>query len=97
MMNQSYQPKPLDTEGAVLPAAIEALTEKLAEHAHDTWAALRMQEGWRHGPVRNDRLKQHPCLVPYAELPESEKQYDRNTAIQTLKAILALGYRIEKT
>jgi hypothetical protein len=71
------------------------LTERLAEHAHDIWAAQRLADGWRYGPERNDELKQHPCLVPYAELPESEKAYDRNAALETLKAIVALGYRID--
>lgn len=38
-----------------------------------------MTEGWTYGPERNDTLKQHLCLMPYEELPESEKQYDRNS------------------
>ena len=40
--------------------------------------------------------KTHPDLVPYAELAESEKDYDRKTAVETLRAILKLGYRIER-
>ena len=55
-----------------------------------------MSQGWRRGPERNDSRKEHPCLIPYEELPESEKTYDRNTALETLKAIQALGYRITK-
>ncbi len=43
---------------------------------------------------RNDEAKKHPCLVPYAELPESEKEYDRRMAEETIKAIVTLGYRI---
>ena len=35
-------------------------------------------------------------LVPYDELPESEKEYDRNTAIETLKLIIKLGYKITR-
>jgi hypothetical protein len=57
---------------------------------------LRLSEGWIWGPKRDDAKKTHPCLVPYAELPESEKEYDRQTALETIKAILALGYRIEQ-
>ena len=55
-----------------------------------------MQEGWRHGPRRDDTAKQHPDLVPYQQLTESEKEYDRNTVIEALKAIIALGYEIRR-
>lgn len=90
-----YIPKPIDTANIALPASLEELTEQLAEHAHDIWAMQRLADGWTWGPHRDDRTKKHPCLVPYAELPESEKEYDRKTAMQTLKAVLALGYRIQ--
>lgn len=72
------------------------LTERLARHAHEMWAIERLRLGWTYGPARDDRLKQHPGLVPYEQLTDSERQFDRNTALGTLKAILALGYRIEK-
>ncbi len=90
----SYEPAPIDTSAAELTPDVLALTEMLARHTHDIWAKQRMGEGWRFGPRRDDALKEHPLLVPYEELPESEKQYDRNTALETLKAILALGYRL---
>jgi hypothetical protein len=90
-----YRPQPIPTSAIVLPPALTALTERLAENAHDLWAAQRMQAGWTHGPQRDDQAKQHPCLVPYADLPDSEKEYDRAAALGTLKAILALGYSIE--
>jgi len=92
----TYQPAPIDTTSVSLPQDLLDLTERLAENAHDHWARQRLADGWTHGPQRDDATKQHPCLVPYAELPESEKQYDRNAAMETLKAILELGYRIEK-
>lgn len=91
-----YEPRPLDTSSVALPEDLEALTEYLAENTHDIWAAQRMADGWTYGPARDDARKLHPCLVPYSELPESEKDYDRNTALETIKAILALGYRITK-
>ena len=78
---------------SALSPELLALTERLAENAHDIWAARRMAEGWTCGPKRDDAAKKHPDLVPYADLPESEKQYDRNAAMETLKAIVALGYR----
>ena len=93
----SYSPKPIDTSRVSLPPEIGELTEQLAENAHDHWAAQRLADGWTYGLARDDPHKKHPCLVAYAELTDSEKQYDRLTAMETLKAIMALGYRIEKT
>ena len=90
-----YQPAPIDTSGVTLTKEVEELTELLAKNAHDLWAQQRLADGWTYGPRRDDSAKKHPCLVPYEELPESEKEYDRHAALGTLKAILALGYRIE--
>jgi ryanodine receptor 2 len=86
--------RPIDTAGVAMPEDLHPLAERLAEHTHDVWAAQRMAEGWTLGPSRDDALKHHPGLVPYDELPESEKQYDRLVSQGTIKAILALGYRI---
>ena len=83
-----YEPKPIDTSDVVLPAELLALTEKIAENVHEVWAAGRIAEGW------ND-LKTTPLLVPYDELAESEKEYDRNTALETLKLIVKMGYGLE--
>jgi RyR domain len=91
----TYQPHPIETSHIELSQEIIELTERLSEHAHEVWAKQRLADGWSHGPERNDAKKQHPSLVPYAELSESEKQYDRNAALETIKALLALGYRIE--
>ncbi|MGO9463905.1 MAG: RyR domain-containing protein [Isosphaeraceae bacterium] len=91
-----YQPRPLDTSAVLLPASLHGLQERLAENAHDVWAITRIAQGWSYGPHRDDANKKHPCLVPYSELPESEKEYDRNTAVETLKAILVLGYTVRE-
>jgi hypothetical protein len=79
-----------------LDPGLEELLEKLASNNHDHWALQRMADGWRLGPERNDSLKTHPGLIPYEELSESEKEYDRLSVLETLKAIAALGYKIEK-
>lgn len=92
----TYNPRPIDTTHIVLPSDVVGLTEKLAENAHDVWAAQRISQGWTFGQQRDDARKQHPCLVPYSDLPESEKEYDRSAAMQTLKLILSLGYTIAK-
>jgi hypothetical protein len=91
-----YEPAPIDTSGVTLTEEIRALTELLARNAHDLWAQQRLAGGWRYGPERNDTRKEHPCLVPYEQLPESEKEYDRKAAMETLRAIIALGYQIER-
>ena len=91
----TYAPIPIDTSTVMLPPELQALTERLAENAHDLWATQRISQGWSRGPERDDARKLHPCLVPYAELPDSEKDYDRQAALGTLKAIVSLGYSIE--
>lgn len=90
-----YEPKPIDTSSVELPVDLLDLTEKIAENVHENWAEGRVKEGWIYGETRNDELKTTPCLVPYSELSESEKAYDRNTAIETLKLIVSLGYEIK--
>lgn len=95
-MNNNYTPDPLDTSGVQLPQELEQLIEKMARNVHEVWSAGRIADGWTWGPVRDDTLKHHPCLIPYEELPESEREYDRHTAVETVKLILSLGYRIEK-
>lgn len=92
----SYTPHPIDTSDVELSEELLQLVELLAENTHEVWSKGRMNEGWTYGPVRNDELKQHPCLIPYSELPESEKEYDRNTSLETLKTIQKLGWKIEK-
>ena len=90
----NYNPTPTETADIILSSEIVNLTEKLAENAHDVWALSRIKEGWTYGEKRDDAAKTHPCLVPYNDLPESEKDYDRNTAMQTIKLIIKLGYNI---
>lgn len=94
-MTSTYQPRPLDTSKVRLPHALEPRLETLARNNHDVWAEGRIAEGWRYGPKLNRDTREHPSLVPYEQLPESEKDVDRATVTQTLKAILALGFRID--
>jgi RyR domain len=88
-----YHPQPIDTSAADL-TPLQPLLETLARNAHEIWARERMKAGWSWGPARNDERKQHPSLIPYENLPESEKTYDRAMVSETLKSVLALGYRI---
>jgi hypothetical protein len=92
----TYTPKTIDTSNVQLTRDLEGLVERLAENNHDLWARKRIDEGWCYGPRRNDDAKEHPDLVPYDQLPESEKEYDRKTVIEALKAIVAFGYELRK-
>lgn len=91
-----YKPKPMDTTGIKLPEEITQLVEELASNAHEIWALQRINEGWTKGEKRDDVLMKHPCLVPYKELPESEKEYDRKISMETLKTIVAMGFVINR-
>lgn len=93
---RTYSPETIDTSNITLTADLEELIERLAQNNHDHWARKRIDEGWRYGTRRNDKEKQHPDLVPYDQLPESEKEYDRTTVVEALKAITALGYEVRK-
>ena len=93
----TYKPSPRDTSEVVLPRPIESLTELLARNTHENWARQRIEDGWRYGPHRDDARKEHPNLVPYEQLSEGDKDYDRRTAMEAIKTILSLGYRIEKS
>ena len=93
----AYKPKPVDTSRVRLTDSLLELTELLAENTHEVWAQQRLDDGWTLGPERSDEKKHHPCLVPYDQLPESEKEYDRQTALETLRVIAALGFRIDRT
>ena len=92
----TYTPNPIDTSKVTLTTEIVELTEILAKNVHEIWSETRMKEGWVYGPERNDSKKENPCIVPYNNLPESEKEYDRKAAMQTIKTIVALGFNIEK-
>jgi hypothetical protein len=95
--HMTYFPKPADTSAVHLSPDLTDLIEKLAENAHDHWARKRIDEGRHYGKERNDTARTHPDLIPYEELPESEKEYDRKTVVEVLKTIISLGYEIKKT
>ncbi len=97
MKNENqYIPAPVDTSDVELSPDIIDLAEALAQNTHEVWAAGRMNDGWTYGSSRDDASKKHPCLVPYDQLSEGEKEYDRATSLETLRLIIKLGYRIEK-
>ena len=96
MKTKNYIPQPIDTSDVKLPEELEQLVEQMSKNVHEVWSETRISQGWTYGEQRNDELKTHPCLVPYEDLPEEEKEYDRNTSVGTLKLIMKLGFNISK-
>ncbi|MBQ6921053.1 MAG: Ryanodine receptor Ryr [Bacilli bacterium] len=96
MTKKKYVPHPVDTSTVKLDQDLLDLTEVIAENVHEVWSASRIKEGWTYGEQKDSVKKTTPCLVPYDELPEIEKQYDRDTAFETIKLIIKLGYKINK-
>lgn len=91
-----YIPNPLDLSAVELPEGLNELVESLAKNVHEVWAAGRIADGWKFGPIRDDIKKKHPCLIPYDDLSDEEKEYDRATALSTLKFVVANGFGIKK-
>ena len=93
---EKYIPRPVDTSDIELPRELDDLVELVAKNVHEVWAHSRMSQGWTWGPQRSDTLKTHPSLVPYEDLPEVEKQYDRDTALGTIKLMMKFDFNISK-
>jgi len=96
MKTNNYTPQPIDTSDMQLPKELAPLLEAMAKNVHEIWAQGRIRQGWTYGKERDDAQKHHPSLVAYEDLPEKEKDFDRNTSVETLKLILKLGFKIEK-
>lgn len=94
---EDYVPHPINVDKIPLDGDLEELQEAIAENAHEVWARARIKEGWTYGKERDDTNKKHPDLVPYSALPESEKEYDRVMAFNTIKLVKKLGFDIVKT
>lgn len=97
MKVNNYTPQPINASDIQLPEELDPLLEALAKNVHEVWAQERISQGWTYGEKRDDAKKHHPCLIPYEDLPDEEKEYDRNTSIETLKFILKFGFRITKS
>ena len=91
---EDYVPRPVNLDDVELTDTLVALQEAIAENAHDVWASIRAQEGWTYGPCRDDAALKHPDLIPYTSLPDSEKEYDRRMALDTIRLVQKLGFDI---
>ncbi|HKO96446.1 MAG TPA: TRAFs-binding domain-containing protein [Pyrinomonadaceae bacterium] len=96
MPPRRFKPSAIDTSTISLPTDLHELVELLAENVHNVWSQQRLSDGWSYGHERDDPRKKHPCLIPYDQLPDHEKEYDRNTVVETLKVAAKLGYRLVK-
>ena len=93
---KTYNPRPIDLSDVELTEDLNELREAIAENAHDVWAVERQAQGWTYGEQRDDNKKETPCMVPYSQLPDSEKTFDRDMAMNTLKMVKKLGYDLVK-
>jgi hypothetical protein len=91
-----YEPHPIELNDVELTDELLELREAIAENAHEVWAAARIKEGWTYGPARSDTNMESPDLIPYSDLPDSEKQYDRDMAMSAIKLVRKLGYVLIK-
>ena len=96
MEKAQYTPHHIDTSDVILPDEFLSLGEQIARHVHEVWAEGRLSQGWTYGKERSDSQKTHPCLIPYDDLSETEKDYDRRTSMETLKLITKLGFKISR-
>ncbi|XP_074541840.1 ryanodine receptor 3 isoform X7 [Halichoeres trimaculatus] len=90
----SFIPTPVDTSQIVLPPHLDNVRDKLAENIHELWGMNKIELGWTYGKVRDDNKRQHPCLVDFAKLPETERNYNVQMSSETLKTLLALGCHV---
>uniref|UniRef100_A0A7N8YKL7 Ryanodine receptor 3 n=1 Tax=Mastacembelus armatus TaxID=205130 RepID=A0A7N8YKL7_9TELE len=90
----SFIPTPVDTSQIVLPPHLENVRDKLAENIHELWGMNKIELGWTYGKVRDDNKRQHPCLVDFAKLPDTERNYNLQMSSETLKTLLALGCHV---
>ena len=93
---KTYKPNPVDTNDVKLNKELLELMEVIAEHVHDIWSQARLAEGWKFGTKKDSTNKTTPLLVPYNQLPESEKEFDRSSALETVKLLIKLNFTIEK-
>lgn len=95
-MQKTYTPQPIAITTKDFSEELIGLIEIIAKNVHEVWAAGRINEGWKLGEKRNDVLKEHPSLIPYELLSESEREYDRRTVIASLSSLISFGYEIRK-
>uniref|UniRef100_A0A4W5N343 Ryanodine receptor 3 n=1 Tax=Hucho hucho TaxID=62062 RepID=A0A4W5N343_9TELE len=94
MSQASFIPTPVETSQIIMPPYLEKVRDRLAENIHELWGMNKIELGWSYGKIRDDNKRQHPCLVDFSRLPETEKNYNLQMSTETLKTLLALGCHV---
>ncbi|GMS80971.1 hypothetical protein PENTCL1PPCAC_3146, partial [Pristionchus entomophagus] len=89
-----FVPIPIDISTVSLPHFANEAHSKFAENLHELWAQRKIEMGWSFGEVRNEQARRHPCLTVFNRLPDTERKYNLQLALDTIKTIEALGYHI---
>ncbi|XP_021789807.1 ryanodine receptor 2 isoform X1 [Papio anubis] len=93
----NFNPQPVDTSNITIPEKLEYFINKYAEHSHDKWSMDKLANGWIYGEIYSDSSKVQPLMKPYKLLSEKEKEIYRWPIKESLKTMLAWGWRIERT
>jgi hypothetical protein len=73
----SWEAAPEWQRTSALNGVIGALNGHTPEQSHEAWLAEKLAAGWKHGEVKNPDTKEHPCMVPYDELPQMQRTKDK--------------------
>ncbi|NXH96549.1 RYR2 protein, partial [Pachycephala philippinensis] len=93
----NFNPQPVDTSNITIPEKLEYFINKYAEHAHDKWSMEKFANGWTYGETFSESAKVQPLMKQYKLLSEKEKEIYRWPIKESLKTMLAWGWRIERT
>lgn len=63
-------------DSAMLGVQLHRSGEHGPEMSHISWMQQKLEEGWKYGPVKDPEKKEHPCLVPFNELPKEQQAKD---------------------
>ncbi|XP_071891691.1 ryanodine receptor 2 isoform X3 [Anas platyrhynchos] len=93
----NFNPQPVDTSNITIPEKLEYFINKYAEHSHDKWSMEKFANGWTYGETYSESAKVQPLMKQYKLLSEKEKEIYRWPIKESLKTMLAWGWRIERT
>ncbi|KAF1427970.1 Ryanodine receptor 2, partial [Spheniscus humboldti] len=93
----NFNPQPVDTSNITIPEKLEYFINKYAEHSHDKWSMEKFANGWMYGETYSESAKVQPLMKQYKLLSEKEKEIYRWPIKESLKTMLAWGWRIERT
>ncbi|XP_075257500.1 ryanodine receptor 2-like isoform X3 [Convolutriloba macropyga] len=95
VLSNGYKPAPYDIAIVQLGPVMSKLVELLAENTHNIWAEAKIARSWTHGAQDSASMKRTPLLTEYKNLDPVARKGVRNSAVEAIKLIVVLGYRIE--